>query len=311
MLLDFKTLFTKGSSLGRFEYIKVAWGLLLFPMLMIQLATITPPNNLLYYLVITIAVITITAYLIISWVATYKRFNNIFNNNIISVIFLIFFIFSVPLLNKVSLILSWILMLMHIILSILLLVIPGKKKSDNIVSSKLFWIMFPLLILFVFSFSISGINRIVPAESMANTLQANDRIILNIFDKDYHRGDIVIHKTNKKRVEYVKRIVALPGEKVEIKTLENGSHYIFINDKLLNESYVKSVYEYPECSPEMLCGPTIVPENSYYVLGDNRGNSFDSRFYGFIDKNSIKGKVSHIWYPFNRLKVFKTLQYSN
>ena len=60
----------------------------------------------------------------------------------------------------------------------------------------------------------------------------------------------------------------------------------------------------------MKCEPIIVPKNQYYVLGDNRGKSFDSRYYGTIDKSTIKGKVSHIWFPLNRRQIFTTPQYS-
>ena len=68
---------------------------------------------------------------------------------------------------------------------------------------------------------------------MANTLQVNDRVIINIFDKEYHRGDIIIHSTEKKDVVFVKRIVALPGEKVEIKKLQDNSYGIYINGKFV------------------------------------------------------------------------------
>ena len=298
MLFDIKKLFTKDSTLGRFEYLKVALGLLLFPMLIIQLAISTPPNSLLFYFVSTLAIITLVAYWIILWVATYKRFNNIFDNTVASVISLVIFIFA------------GIIKVLNIIFNILLVTIPGKKKSDYIVSNKLFWITFPLVILLFLSLRVLGINRWIPSEAMANTLQVNDRIIINIFDKDYRRGDIIIHDTSRKGVVYVKRIVALPGEKVEIKTLENGAKHIFINDKKLVEPYIKSVYDYSECSSQMKCEPIIVPENQYYVLGDNRGKSFDSRYYGTIDKSTIKGKVSHIWFPLNRRQIFTTPQYS-
>ena len=297
MLLDIKKLFTKGSTIGRFEYLKIAWGLLLFPMLIIQLAIIVPPNNIIYYLVATIAIITLLAYLTIFYVATYKRFKNIFDNTVTSVISLIVFIF-------VGVIRPF-----HIIFSILLVLIPGKKKSDCIMSNKLFWVTFPLVIFLFLSLRVLGINRWIPSEAMTNTLQVRDRIIINIFDKDYHRGDIIIHDTSKNGIVYVKRIIALPGEKVEIKELQDGSYGIYINGKLLDEPYVKNVYDYPKLS-SMPHATMVVPEDSYYVVGDNRGNSFDSRYYGAIKRDIIKGKVSHIWYPINRRQVFTTPQYS-
>ena len=297
MIFDIKKLFTKSSTIGRFEYLKLTWGLLLFPMLIIQLAIMVPPNSLLYYIVATIAIITLLTYLTIFYIATYKRFNNIFDNTVTSIVSLIIFI------------LVGVIRLFNIIFSILLILIPGKKKSDFIMSNKLFWVTFPLVILLFFSLRILGINRWIPGEAMTNTLQVKDRIIINIFDKEYHRGDIIIHSTEKKDVVFVKRIVALPGEKVEIKELQDGSYGIYINGKHLNEPYVKNVYDYPKLS-SMSHAKMVVPEDSYYVVGDNRGNSFDSRYYGAIKRDKIKGKVSHIWYPISRRQVFTAPQYS-
>lgn len=296
MILDIKKLFTKGTSLGRFEYLKVTWGLLLFPAMMIQLTIMTPSNNWLYNPVAILAMSTLLAYLIIFWVATYKRFNNIFDNTSASVISLIIYFFCD------------IIKPLRIILSILLIIIPGKKKSDYVVTGKLFWITFPLAILLFLSSWILGINRWIPSQAMNDTLQVNDRIYINIFDKDYKRGDIIILATDKKRVVYVKRIVALPGEKVEIKQQQDGAFHIFINDKMLNEPYVKNIYDYPDLS-SMPHTVMIVPDNSYYVVGDNRGNSLDSRYYGAIHRDLIKGKVSHIWYPLNRRHVFTPPKY--
>lgn len=292
MLLDIKKLFTKGSSLGRFEYLKVTWGLLLLPALIIQLAIMIPPNNWLYNPVAILAIVTLLVYLVIYWIAIYKRFNNIFDSTVASII------------STIVVFVCGIIKPLRIIFNILLFLIPGKKKSDYIVSSKLFWITFPLVILLFLSLRILGINRWIPSGAMSDALQVNDRVIINIFDKEYQRGDIIIHSIDKKGVVYVKRIVALSGEKVEIKQQQDGAFYIFVNDKKLNEPYVKDVYDYTECSSQMKCGPFVVPENNYYVLGDNRGNSIDSRFYGAIHRDSIKGKVSHIWYPLNRRQVF-------
>ena len=298
MLFDIKKLFTKGTTLGRFEYIKLALGLLLFPALLIQITVAIPPNNMTFYPVAAITIIILLAYWIIFWVATYKRITNIFEKTITSVIALLVYIFG----GMVK--------LLHIIFSLLLYTIPGKKKSDYIMSNKIFWVTFPLLVILLIFDKYAGFIRWIPSKAMANTLQANDRIIINIFAKDYQRGDIVIHKTNKKRVVFIKRIVGLPGEKVEIKTLEDGAKYIYINDKMLEEPYVKDVHNYPECSEQMKCEPIIVPKNNYYVLGDNRGRSFDSRYYGTIDRAAIKGKASHIWFPFNRRQVLTTPEYT-
>lgn len=296
MLIDIKKIFTKGTTLGRFEYLKIVYGLLIFPMLFLQLAIIIPPNNILVYPAIFIALVVLAFYITIDIIAMYKRINNIFNKPAISIILVI---------------LSNFVIIFGAIFRILLFIIPGKKKSDinNIVSGKLFWITFPMLILLIISLNIIGINRYVPSKAMTDTIQPFDRIIINIFDKNYQRGDIIIHKSNKKTV-FLKRIIALPGEKVEIKTLENGAKHIFINDKLLNEPYVKDIYNYPECSSEMKCEAIIVPKNSYYVLGDNRGNSYDSRYYGPVHSDLIKGKASHIWFPLNRRQVFEPIKYS-
>ena len=298
MIFDFKRLFTKGSTIGRFEYLKINLVLLFIFMPIIILPFIIPNNSLWWYAAVDTLIIFGLAYMIIGWVSIYKRINNIFAKTAISVIILIvFFIF-------------WRIKLLNIIFNILLVIIPGKKKSDFIVSNRLLWLALPSIIILLIVVKYAGFLRWIPSESMADTLQVNDRIFINIFDKNYHRGDIIIHDTDKKGVVFIKRIVALPGEKVEIKTLGNGAKHIFINDKLLEEPYVKDVYNYPECSSQMKCESIIVPEDNYYVLGDNRSESYDSRYYGTIDKNIIKGKVSHIWFPLDRQQVFTTPKYS-
>ena len=300
MLLDLKKLFTKGTSLGRCEYIKLILGLSPIPSIAVFLAIITQPNSLLCYIFITLAIIINVAYLIIYLVATYKRITNIFNNTIASVISMIVYI------------LGGIVQLLNIIFNILLIVIPGRKKSDYVISNKLLWIAIPYIVIMLMVSRYNGFLKLIPGEGMANTILSGDRVVVNIFNRNCKRGDIVIfkYKVDAKSIIYIKRIIALPREKVEIRTLKDGAKYIYINDKLLKEPYVKDVHDYLECSTDIKCEPMIVPENNYYVLGDNRGNSFDSRFYGTIDKSDIKGKVSHIWYPLNRRQVFPNIKYS-
>ena len=299
MLFDIKKLFTNGSTLGRFEYLKILTLSVFLMVIIYFLFVVTPPvsNNLLFYSILAITLIALIGCNVISFVAAYKRLSNIFDKTAYTVIsFIIFFI-------------SGIISILQFVFVLAIMLIPGKKKSDSIVSDKLFWIILPLvIILFVFG-KYSGVFRWVATESMSDTLQLHDRLVINIFDKHYERGDLVLHKTENKPV-FIKRIVALPGETVDFKTTDDGATYVYINGKKLDEPYVKDVYDYP--NPEIVEIPYLsqtVPQDSYYVLGDNRGNSLDSRFYGAISKDLIKGKVLHIWFPFNRRQVFKIPEY--
>ncbi len=105
------------------------------------------------------------------------------------------------------------------------------------------------------------------------------------------RGEVIIFKPPFRTKEnYIKRIIGLPGEKVEIK---NG--YVYINDKLLNEPYIVN-------RSHDNWGPKIVPPNKYFVLGDNRVNSSDSRVWGFLPKENIIGKAILIFWPLNKIK---------
>ncbi len=105
------------------------------------------------------------------------------------------------------------------------------------------------------------------------------------------RGEVIIFKPPFRTKEnYIKRIIGLPGEKIEIK---NG--YVYINDKLLNEPYIVN-------RSHDNWGPKIVPPNMYFVLGDNRVNSSDSRVWGFLPKENIIGKAILIFWPLDKIK---------
>ena len=220
MLFDIKKLFTNGSTLGRFEYLKVMTLSAFFVMILYLLLVVISPecNNILFYLILAISIMALICFNIISLVATYKRLGNIFDKTVLTVIsFIIFFV-------------SGIVSLFQFVFLVVIMLIPGKKKSDNVVSSKLFWLILPLtVVLFVFG-KYSGALRWVSTESMTNTLQPHDRLVINIFEKNYERGDLVLHKTENKPI-FIKRIVALPGETVDFKTTDDGATYLYINGK--------------------------------------------------------------------------------
>ena len=94
----------------------------------------------------------------------------------------------------------------------------------------------------------------------------------------------------------------MPGDKFEIKADENGKYTVYINDKPLNEPYIKSPYDYPPCTEAMLCGPDVIPPKHYLMLGDNRGNSQDGRYWGLLPEDRFIGKAVFLFWPFTRVK---------
>ena len=101
-------------------------------------------------------------------------------------------------------------------------------------------------------------------------------------------------------VDFIKRIIGLPGETVEVRADEG----VYINGSLLNEPYINEI-------PNYNFGPVTVPENSYIVFGDNRNRSADSHYwsYPFITFDDIDGKAILRYFPFNDMTVFKSLEY--
>lgn len=176
--------------------------------------------------------------------------------------------------------------------------------------------------------------RWIPSGSMKPTLIEGDRIVVekiskfpNIlkehnFENTPKRGDIMIFyppfvklKTTPwaifsrltgffcKDVAYIKRVIGLPGEKFEIKQSDNGAYKVYINNKPLEEEYIMSEYDYHKCKENMFCGPFVIPDNSYFMMGDNRGSSLDSRFWGPLSKERFIGRAVFVFWPVNHIKI--------
>lgn len=140
--------------------------------------------------------------------------------------------------------------------------------------------------------------RYIPSGSMLPTLQVNDRLIvdkLGYHFKDPQRGDIVVFSPTEKLQEqnfhdaFIKRVIGLPGEKIEVK---NGR--VYVNDQPLKENYIAD-------APQYQYGPVTVPQGSYLVLGDNRNNSYDSHYWGFVPRDKIIGRAVVRFWPINRV----------
>ena len=138
----------------------------------------------------------------------------------------------------------------------------------------------------------------IPSRSMEETLLIKDRIVVSRFTYHFQepeRGDIIVFKYPlDPKTDFVKRLVGLPGEKIEF---VGGN--LYVNDLLINEDYLgENTYTHD-------FGPVEVPQGSYFLLGDNRGNSSDSRVWGFVSKELIKGKAQVIYWPLDRMGRIK------
>ncbi len=138
----------------------------------------------------------------------------------------------------------------------------------------------------------------IPSGSMLPTLQVGDHILVNKFIywfTEPKRGDIIVFRFPKDEGrDFIKRIIGLPGETVEIKNKQ-----VYINGQPFEEPYIihedSLVYENPH-SPRDNFGPVVVPEGTFFMMGDNRDHSMDSRFWGFLEHSKIKGKAFIIYF---------------
>lgn len=147
----------------------------------------------------------------------------------------------------------------------------------------------------------------VRGESMETTLKNGERLFVNKtvkFIGEIEKGDIIIIDGDEQNKRYVKRVIGLPGDRIEAK---NGE--VYINDKKLEEPYLQEQEQKAAEEGSLLTndfGPVEVPNNEVFVMGDNRRNSLDSRNgLGFIDKERIIGKSEFVFFPFNELRQTK------
>jgi len=139
---------------------------------------------------------------------------------------------------------------------------------------------------------------VVPSPSMEPTLMVKDRLFVNriVYTlSDPKRGDIVVFKSPfKDGKDFVKRLVGMPGDTLHI---EDGN--IFVNGKLLVLVGVN------EARDESNLTPIVIPTGNYFLMGDNRANSYDSRFWGFVPREDVLGKAWFTFWPVMRMHLLK------
>ncbi len=168
-----------------------------------------------------------------------------------------------------------------------------------------------LIALFIRTFVVQAFK--IPSGSMKPTLQIGDHILVNKFIygvkvpfvrstlipiSEPKRGDIIVFIYPQDRTkDFIKRVVAIGGDRVEIRNKE-----IYINDVLSEDThgvYVDPVVMPGAMQPRDNMGPVEVPKGTVFVMGDNRDQSYDSRFWGFVDLKDVMGEAFMIYWSWN------------
>lgn len=158
------------------------------------------------------------------------------------------------------------------------------EKKNDILS----YVSIILVVVLVRTFIITPVR--VVGSSMDKTLKEGEILLLEKIDKKYKRYDIVVIKENNERI--IKRIIGMPGESVKI-----VEGVIYINGEAIEDKYASSYTGDFSLDKFDL---DVIPEDSYFVLGDNRIVSKDSRLLGPINKKKIQGKATYRIWPFNK-----------
>lgn len=169
-----------------------------------------------------------------------------------------------------------------------------------------------ILALFIRTFVVQAFK--IPSGSMQPTLKIGDHILVNKFIYGVklpyarttliplgspERGDIIVFKyPEEPDKDFIKRVIGIPGDTVEIRKKQ-----VVVNGTPLQQDY--GMHTDSNIIPGRVnrrdnFGPVTVPEGAYFVMGDNRDNSYDSRFWGFVDESSIKGEAFIIYWSWDR-----------
>jgi signal peptidase I len=171
-----------------------------------------------------------------------------------------------------------------------------------------------VLALFVRTFVVQAFK--IPTGSMENNLLIGDHLLVNKFVfaptltraedtllpiDPIRRGDIIVFKYPKDpERDFIKRVIGLPGETIELRDRK-----VHINGTAIDEPYVQFLFPFDSTeaepgvpNPRRSYGPVTVPDGYYFMMGDNRDNSEDSRYWGFLPRNYVKGKALFVYFSF-------------
>ncbi len=173
----------------------------------------------------------------------------------------------------------------------------NKAQEENVLEEVSKTLIYALILAFGIRTFVAE-ARYIPSSSMEPTLEINDRLIiekLSYHFREPQRGDVVVFNPTQTLREqnykdaFIKRIIGLPGDTVKV---ELGK--VYVNDKPLAENYIAE-------KPDYNYGPVTVPQGQYLVLGDNRNNSYDSHYWGFVPQDHIIGRAAIRFWPVDRI----------
>lgn len=171
--------------------------------------------------------------------------------------------------------------------------VNNEKKSKNKLFSILkevsIYILIIIVVVLIRIFIVTPVR--VDGDSMNDNLKNGEILLLKKYDKSFERFDVIVFKYKNEKL--VKRIIGLPGEKIVYK-----DNKLYINDKYIEENMIdKKTYDFDLRQ----LGFDTIPKDYYFVMGDNRTNSTDSRIIGLVSKEDILGSTNFILFPFNKL----------
>ncbi|MCS7252993.1 MAG: signal peptidase I [Armatimonadota bacterium] len=199
-----------------------------------------------------------------------------------------------------------------------------RKQLSEIVEALLFALA--LVMLIIRPFIVHAFH--IPSSSMSPTLEVNDKILVGKFlyrFREPRRQEVVVFEAppealrwsaHQNQTTYIKRVIGIPNDLIRI---ERGQ--VFINGERLNEPYVhfRSLENFPDDFGDWVIDPKLskcivvrsgkrwvrVPKDCYFVMGDNRSNSSDSRRWGFVKRERMQGKALFRWWPLWRIGLVR------
>lgn len=162
-----------------------------------------------------------------------------------------------------------------------------------------------LLVVFFFTYKFLYAPVTVEGDSMEPTLSDGDFVILNKFSDIEHFDIVVFPPPDDKETQYIKRVIGMPGDRVEYHEDVLYINGDAVNEYFLDEAEETAFYSSGDYSLLTLLGVEEVPAGQYFVLGDNRLNSRDSRSFGFVDEEAVIGKASLRYWPFDRIGLIE------